>query len=131
MSDTPYKSDPSKSASTLLDLYKEAIASIANQNDTTRELSRVADAGFRGVEQRLDQITDNLRVQGDALRAQTLAIEARAAVWRDLGEGALKWLQMRWMSLLIGLACGLGISGGRELFLALVGSMTAGVPAVP
>ncbi len=131
MSDLERPPDVQKSASTLLDLYREAISSISDQNETARELSRLIDEGFKLAERRLEQVTDQLRAQSEALRAQTTAIEARSAVWRDLSTGLLKWLEYRWVSLLIGLAFGLGLSGARELFLALVGSMVGQATPIP
>jgi hypothetical protein len=63
-----------------------------------------------------------------ATQLQTAAIEAQTRLLRELGQGALSWLQTRWLSLLLGLAVGLGLSGARTLLDAALGALLGSAP---
>ncbi len=57
-----------------------------------------------------------------AIQIQTAAIEARTGLLRELGQGILKWLNERWVTLILGVAAGLGVAGAGEIARAVVGS---------
>ncbi len=61
-----------------------------------------------------------------ATELHTAAIEARTGLLRELGQGALAWLERRWVTLLLGLAVGLGLAGAGELLRAVMGQMLGG-----
>lgn len=112
----PLRPDP-------LELYVQAVRAIEAQASATRELTGAIERGFGTTQDQHTAHTGQIAGLADAVRAQTAALEARTAVWRDLGQGLLAWFQSRWITLLIGLAVGLGLAGGRELLGALVGQL--------
>ncbi len=63
-----------------------------------------------------------------ATQQQTAAIEAQTRLLRELGQGTLSWLQTRWLSLLLGLAVGLGLSGARTLLDAALSTLVRAAP---
>jgi len=59
----------------------------------------------------------------DAVRLQTAAIDARTGLLRELGQGALAWFQNRWITLILGLAVGLGLAGAGEVLGAVIAQL--------
>ncbi len=70
-----------------------------------------------------EAVLSEQRAMLHATQLQTAAIEAQTRLMRDLGQGALAWLGTRWVSLLLGLAVGLGLSGARTLLDAALSLM--------
>jgi hypothetical protein len=59
----------------------------------------------------------------DSVRLQTVAIEARTGLLRELGQGTLGWLERRWITLLIGVGGGLGLAGAKQIAAAILGQI--------
>ena len=112
----------------VLTLYLQAVQAIEQQASTTRELMGTIHQGFQTLQEDHRGIISQLTALTAAIQAQTAAQDARTMVFKELGTGLLVWMQQRWVSLLLGLATGLGLAGGRELLGALLGNVLQGSP---
>ena len=76
-------------------------------------------------------ISREIRVLSETVKLYTVAIEARTGLMRELSGGVLGWLNLRWVTLLMGLGFGLGLAGAKALIAVLFGQVVPGVTPGP
>ena len=99
----------------------------ANADAQTR--SNVTATALAAVEKRLDAVESRLDRMEETMSKAINRLDTRDQVYRDISNGVLEWLKLRWVSVLIGGAIvGSGSVGAVMLKNALAQIVSGGSP---
>ncbi len=119
---------PDSTTTKVTPLTVQVLRSVEQLAASQRELLTAFQSGMEQSENQHREQLAETRALAEAIRLQTAALNARTDLIREIGTGILSWLKTRWVSILLGLAAGLGLAGARELIGAVLGQVNPPPP---